>query len=170
MDIRLPRRRKRKWTALSKEGSRIGFTWRTRRASRAASVLLSAVLLGGLANAADPAQAAGEAQVLSGGVGEGARKQLSEKAREYNLKLVFTLSTGNFLSDVAFEIHGGGNRVVSARSQGPWAFVKLPPGSYSVTATHEGFTQTRKVNVPRKGQRSLPFSWPAPARVKDQPK
>ena len=113
---------------------------------------------------------AGTPQVLSGGVGENARKQLAEQARDYGLKLVFTLSTGNFLSDVPFEIVSGGRVIVSDTSRGPWAFVKVPPGTYTVNATYEGLKQTRKVTVPNKGQRSLPFSWPAPARVQEQPK
>ena len=114
--------------------------------------------------------AAGRPSVLSGGVGEGARKQLAEQARDYGLKLVFTLSSGNFISDVAFEVASGGKVMVKDVARGPWAFVNVPPGSYTVTASYEGHAQTRKVTVPKKGQRSLPFSWPAPARVQQQPK
>ena len=113
--------------------------------------------------------AAGNVQVLSGGVGEGARKQLAEQARGYNLKLVFTLSTGSFISEVPFKVLSGGTSVVEETARGPWAFVRLPPGNYTVQATHEGLTQTRKVSVPKAGQRSVPFSWPAPARIKQQP-
>ena len=116
-----------------------------------------------------PARTAGEAQVLSGGVGEGARKQLAEQARGYNLKLVFTLSTGNFISEVPFKVLQRDRVIVEETARGPWAFVKLPPGSYAVQATYEGLTQTRKVSVPKAGQRSLPFSWPSPARIKEQP-
>ena len=115
------------------------------------------------------ARAAGNVQVLSGGVGEGAREQLAEQARGYNLKLIFTLSTGNFISEVPFKVLSGGTAIVEDNARGPWAFVRLPPGSYTVQATHEGLTQTRKVSVPKAGQRSVPFSWPAPARIKQQP-
>ena len=139
-------------------------------ASRAAAAALACALTYGAA-AMETAPPAGPApQVLSGGVGENARKQLSEQARDYALKLVFTLSSGNFISDVTFEIRSGTNVVVKDVARGPWAFVKLPPGNYTVSATYEGLTETRKVNIPKKGQRRLPFSWPAPARVQEQPK
>ena len=119
--------------------------------------------------AADQSSAPGDLQVLSGGVGEGARRQLAEQARGYNLKLVFTLSTGNFISEVPFKVLRGGTAIVEATARGPWAFIKLPPGNYAVQATYEGLTQTRKVSVANAGQRSLPFSWPAPVRIKEQP-
>jgi hypothetical protein len=109
-------------------------------------------------------------QVLSGGVGEGARERLSEQAADFGLKLVFTLSTGSFIADVAFEVLRGGDVIIKDVSKGPWAFVKLAPGNYTVRATYAGLTQTRKVNVPKKGQRRLPFSWPAPPRITEQPK
>ena len=122
------------------------------------------------AAAEQAAPATGDLQVLSGGVGEGARSRLAEQARGYNLKLVFTLSTGNFISEVPFKVIRGGTAIVEETARGPWAFIKLPPGPYSVQATYEGMTQTRKVSVAKGGQRSLPFSWPAPARIKEQPK
>jgi len=131
--------------------------------------LALAVAPAGFAGAADPGAPATGAQVLSGGVGEGARSRLAEAARGYNLKLVFTLSTGSFISDVPFKIVRGNTTIVEDTARGPWAFVRLPPGSYAVQATYEGLTQTRKVSVAKGGQRTLPFSWPAPARIRQQP-
>jgi hypothetical protein len=139
------------------------------RGAFAAAVLLSAFSICATAGETAPG-AASQKQVISGGVGEGARKQLAEQGRDYGLKLVFTLSTGNFLSDVPFEVVSGSNVVISDVARGPWAFVNVSPGNYSVRATYEGLTQTRKVNVPKKGQRTLPFSWPAPVRLQEQPK
>lgn len=133
-------------------------------------VLAMTFACAGLAGAGETAPAAaGKVQVLSGGTGAGAREKLAEQARGYNLKLVFTFSTGNFLSDVPFQILRGGTVIVDEVAQGPWAFVKLPAGSYTVKATYGDLTQTRKVSVADKGQKSLPFSWPAPPRVKEQP-
>ena len=48
-----------------------------------------------------------DVQVLSGGVGEGERKQLAEQARDHNLKPVFTMSTGNYLAEVPFDASAG---------------------------------------------------------------
>ncbi len=124
----------------------------------------------GFAAAAEKdAGAASAPQVLSGGVGAGARAQLAEQARDHNLKLVFTFSTGSYLAEVPFQVIRGGTVIVEDVAHGPWAFVKLPAGNYTVKATYDGMTQTRKVSVPKTGHRRLPFSWPAPARVKVQP-
>lgn len=125
--------------------------------------------------AAGPAQArtssAGgmEARIVSGGVGEGERAQLAERARDHNLKLVFTMTTGSYLAEVPFQIERGGKLIAEDMAQGPWAFVKLPPGSYTVKATYEGRTQSKQVTLPRTGQKSLSFAWPASARVAEQP-
>ena len=143
---------------------------RKRRQFAAIGAVILVLPLSFATQAAGAAGAGSAPQVLTGGVGEGARNQLAEQARDYGLKLVFTLSTGNFISDVAFEVLSTGKVVVSDVARGPWAFVKVPPGNYSVRATYEGLTQTRKVTVPNKGQRLLPFSWPAPPRVQEQPK
>jgi hypothetical protein len=124
----------------------------------------------GFASAAErSARAAGDVQVLSGGVGEDARKELAEQARDHNLKLVFTLSTGHFVAEVPFQVNRGGKVIVDEVASGPWAFVKLPPGSYAVKANYEGRTQTKQVSVPARGQKRVVFTWPAPARVKQQP-
>ena len=99
---------------------------------------------------------------LSGGVGEDSQAQIQARAREFNLKLLFTLVEGNYLSGVGVAIRdSGGKTLVEQVSDGPFFLAKLPPGSYTVAATHEGKTQTRKVNVGSSGQRSEQFRWPS---------
>jgi hypothetical protein len=134
--------------------------------------LLTAALLGAAAGAASPLWAASDAAtapVLSGGVGEGERAKLAEEARGYNLKLVFTMSTGSYIAEVPFQVLRGGKTVVDETSKGPWAFVKLAPGRYTVKANFEGKAQTRQVDVPKSGQKRVAFSWPASQRVAEQP-
>lgn len=135
-------------------------------------VLAMALVLGfiGYAGAADRGiRAAGEVQVLSGGVGAGAREELAQQARGYNLKLVFTLSSGNFIADVPFHVVRNGQIIVDTVAQGPWAFVKLAPGNYTIKAAYEGRSLTKQASVPASGQKRVAFTWPAPARVKQQP-
>jgi hypothetical protein len=112
--------------------------------------------------------AAGEAQVLMGGVGLEERARLAEQGRGHNLKLVFTLSPGNFVGDVAFEILRAKTTVVQETSPGPWVFVKVPAGSYTVRATFEGRAQTRQVNVPGTGQTQVSFQWPATGQLESR--
>jgi hypothetical protein len=136
--------------------------------SAIAAAVLAVAFGAGHAAAAQPA--GGEkAQVLSGGVGEGERAKLEQEAHGYNLKIVFTLTTGNYLSEVPFQVLRAGKTVVEHTAQGPWAYVKLPAGRYTVKATFEDQTQTKTVDVPKSGQKRLAFAWRATQRVADQP-
>lgn len=104
----------------------------------------------------------GDARVLSGGVGSGAREELAQQARGYELKLVFTSEKGAYLADVPVQVTDGkGNVVVDAVSQGPWMFVDLSPGTYTVKATYDGKTESRRVSVAG-GQKTLQFRWSEP--------
>jgi hypothetical protein len=140
------------------------------------AVVVAAVFSAAVVNPCAAAQAGGqgetsasEVQVLTGGVGEGERARLAEQARDYNLKLVFTMSTGNYIAEVPFQISRAGKTIVDEASKGPWAFVKLPPGKYTVKATYNDKTQTKDVTVAKTGQKRLSLVWPATARVAEQP-
>ncbi|HWI15119.1 MAG TPA: carboxypeptidase-like regulatory domain-containing protein [Burkholderiales bacterium] len=104
----------------------------------------------------------GDARVVSGGVGSGAREELAQQARGYELKLVFTSEKGAYLADVPVQVTDAkGNVVVDAVSQGPWMFVDLSPGTYTVKATYDGRSETRRVSVAT-GQKTLQFRWSEP--------
>lgn len=115
------------------------------------------------AQAADlRASSAGHAQVLSGGVGSGARERLAQQAQGYELKLVFTSSRGAYLADVPVQITDAKGKVVAdAVSEGPWMFVDLPPGRYNVKASYDGKAESRQVAVGH-GQRTVQFRWSEP--------
>lgn len=103
-----------------------------------------------------------EARVLSGGVGSGERERLAEQARGYELKLVFTSNKGAYLADVPVTISDAkGHVVVDDVSQGPWMFVDLPPGAYSVKASYGGKADTRRITV-GKSQKTVQFRWNEP--------
>jgi hypothetical protein len=133
------------------------------------AVTASAIAFGAASSVHAASDSGTAAPVLSGGVGEGERAKLAQDARGYNLKLVFTMSTGNYVSEVPFQVVRGGKTIVEATADGPWAFVKLPAGGYTVKATLEGKTLTRQVDVPKSGQKRVSFTWPASARVAEQP-
>lgn len=102
--------------------------------------------------------------VISGGVGEDSRQELAAKAKDYNLKLVFALASGEYIADVQVDIADSrGATVASERSDGPWMFVKLPPGGYTVKATVNDKTQTKKITAGKQGQKTVNFLWPASA-------
>lgn len=84
----------------------------------------------------------------SGGIGVDSQERLKAREREFNLKLVFTLVEGNYLSDVGVSVkNAAGKTLIEHVADGPFFMAKLPAGAYAVTATYEGKSQTRKVNV-----------------------
>jgi hypothetical protein len=97
---------------------------------------------------------------LSGGVGLDEREALNQMGKDYNLKLSFAVTSGNYLGDVAVEIRESAGRVaLEAVSEGPWFFSKLPPGRYTVVVRYNEKTQQTAVQVSGKGQSVLNFYW-----------
>ena len=102
----------------------------------------------------------GSVPYLSGGIGLDEQEALNQTARDYNLKLSFALTSGNYLADIAVEIRDAGGRVtVQAVSEGPWFFAKLPPGRYTVMVKVMDKTQQKTVQVSGKGQTVFNFFW-----------
>jgi hypothetical protein len=139
--------------------------------SRLRSTILScsvaAILLGtaSFANAASAnsdavVQNAGNVAYVSGGVGLESLDQLSSIARDFNLKLVFALNSGAYLSGVQVAIvDRKGQTVVDTTSDGPWFMAKLPAGSYQVIATVAGKAEKRQVSVGTSGLKTVNLRW-----------
>ncbi len=106
-------------------------------------------------------QAAGDGSVLpieqseykgisyvSGGIGSDEREKLTVIGKNYSLKLVFAIKSGEYLSDVKVEISDNiGKKVLDAVADGPWFFANLPPGKYTVTVTMMGKEKQNKINI-----------------------
>ena len=109
-----------------------------------------------------PAEKAGTGSgvaYVSGGVGDDSSDRMASLGREYNLKLMFTLNEGNYLADVHVAITDSrGAKVIDDVSNGPFFFAKLPPGNYTVNATYDGKSQTRRMSV-GKGMQSAHLRW-----------
>lgn len=79
---------------------------------------------------------------LFGGVSSNEREAMEERAKGYNVKLVFAARDGSFISGVALVIATARvGEIMSLTTAGPWFFIQLPPGVYSVKATFKGETQ-----------------------------
>jgi len=100
---------------------------------------------------------------ISGGVGKDEREAIMSAVSDYNLKLEFANTEGNYLGDVDVDIHGqGGQSVLDVVSSGPWLLTRLPAGSYEVRARAAGRTLTETVQVPSQGRETVLFNrWSA---------
>jgi len=99
---------------------------------------------------------------VSGGVGKDEAAKLLALQTSFNLKLLFTLVEGNYLADVGVVISDAASKkVIEHTAEGPFFMANLPAGPYTVAATHEGRTVTRKVQVGGKGLRTEHLRWPS---------
>lgn len=127
----------------------------------------SAVVLFALSNVAavqaHESRSYGKVSALAGGVGVNARARLSdEAAADHNVKMVFSLNSGNYVADVHVKVvDKSGRAVIEGVAKGPWLYAQLGAGTYTVSATYRGETVTETVTVGRSGQRLAHFRWPA---------
>jgi hypothetical protein len=86
---------------------------------------------------------------LNGGVGQDEQNALKAFKADYNLQLTFaTKQSGAYRSDVQLDIADAkGASILSVANTGPMFFVKLPAGTYRISAAAEGKTFKRTVKV-----------------------
>lgn len=122
---------------------------------------------GALAQRASPAAATpnGGIEYLNGGVGKGQADQMRELAARYPVQMTFSRHNGSqgtdeFIADVRLRVSdSAGQTVVNLASQGPIFLLRLPPGSYSVDAEHNGEVKTRRFELAPGAHQDLAFSW-----------
>lgn len=97
----------------------------------------------------------------SGGIGESERAELNSLSNQFNLRLLFAMQgSGDYLSDIrvdALDSHGG--VILSAKSNGPWFFVQLPPGTYTIEVSIPDQLQRQTVRIEGARQSQLNFYW-----------
>ncbi len=127
-----------------------------------AVVLLAFELIVPVASANSDAivQTAGGVSYVSGGIGTEAIDRLGSLAGDFNLKLVFALKTGSYLSGVKVTIaDAAGKTLLDTMSEGPWLLAKLPVGKYHIVATFAGKAETRAVSVAAQQLKTVDFRW-----------
>ena len=129
-----------------------------------AAILLASVSLVPVADANSDGvvQTAGGVSYVSGGVGTDARDRLSSLASDFNLKLVFALKSGDYVSGVRVTIvDAAGKTLLDTTSQGPWFLTRLPVGNYQIVATFAGNAVTRQIAVGAAKLRTIDLRWPS---------
>lgn len=98
---------------------------------------------------------------VSGGAGTEAVDRLRSMERDFNLKLVFALSNGEYLADVRVTVVDAANKVVlDTTAEGPWLLARLPAGTYQVNAAHGRSVEHRSVALGQTSLKTLDFRWP----------
>jgi hypothetical protein len=127
-----------------------------------ATILLGSALLVPVASANSDAivQTAGGVSYVSGGVGTESIDRLSSLASDFNLKFVFALKSGSYVSGVKVTIaDASGKTLLDATSEGPWFLTKLPLGNYQVVATFAGKAEKRSIAVGAEKLKTIDFRW-----------
>ncbi len=127
-----------------------------------AAILLGSALLVpvAIANSDAIVQTAGGVSYVSGGIGTDSIDRLNSLASEFNLKLVFALKSGDYVSGVKVTIvDAAGKTLLETTSEGPWLLTRLPAGNYQVTATFTGMAEKRTVTVGAEQLKTVDFRW-----------
>ena len=126
------------------------------------AILMSAATLVPVTNANgdETVQTAGGVSYVSGGVGTASIDRLSSLTKDFNLKLVFALKSGNYVSDVKVTIaNEAGKTLLDTTSEGPWFLTKLPVGNYQIVATFAGNAEKRTIAVGAEKLKTIDFRW-----------
>ena len=106
----------------------------------------------------------GNIAYVSGGVGDESLGRLAALSSEFNLKLIFAMNSGEYVSGARVVINrldGKGPSIVDAVADGPWFLTRLPAGTYQVSASLAGKTEKRQITVGAKKLTTVDFRWAA---------
>jgi hypothetical protein len=112
-------------------------------------------------SAKPPQRSSGYVPYMTGGVGVDEREALFAASKDYGLKLSFAAKDETaFLSDVTVSIATSrGEQVMLMREMGPYLFVKLEPGDYTITASSRDQILEQTARVSAGGQADAGFYW-----------
>ncbi len=132
---------------------------------RCVFVLWTVALFGStsaLAANGEAVKQSGDITYVSGGVGDESLERVGALEMGFNIKLVFALQNGEYLSDVKVVIADAvGKPLLEAVAEGPVFLAKLPAGRYEVRATVGDVTRMQRLRVGAKeGLKTVQFRWP----------
>jgi hypothetical protein len=107
----------------------------------------------------------GEMGYLNGGIGKEQADLMRDMSPQFPVRMTFVRhnaaeGTDEFVADVHLRIvDSAGRTVLDLPSQGPIFLLRLPAGSYSVEAAHDGEAKSRRFDIVSGRHRDLAFSW-----------
>jgi hypothetical protein len=91
---------------------------------------------------------------MSGGIGSEARDEMRRAAGDYNVHLMFSGHQGHYLASIPYTVQHQGMEIHSGVADGPLLYLKLPPGSYVISAELDGERQQKRITVVPGGRSS----------------
>lgn len=90
-------------------------------------------------------------QYVSGGIGDEELAQLKMIESEYNVRVMLSSKGGAYVANVRLRVlDGGGKEVLSVADAGPFVYIHLPPGKYTLEGKRNGETKKTAVTVTAK--------------------
>ncbi len=95
----------------------------------------------------------GRVTYVSGGVGDEELQMLKDRAGEFNVHLLLSATNGDFIGGTLVRVlDAQGAEVLQVPDAGPYLYMKLPPGAYTLEATAtQGGIKSTKVKAPATG-------------------
>lgn len=144
---------------MTRRFGRVVESWSVAAISAVAMLALGAPAAAAASPAAASQSEARQAPYLNGGVGQGSQDKMKSEAAQWPLHLTFSAKADNdYVADVQLAIHDHqGAEVLKLKDAGPITYVRLPPGSYRISANHDGKEKVRSVDVGRSS--AVNFHW-----------
>jgi len=134
---------------------------RTTQILAAALFGLACLAPGASAKSGQPVTSSSGVTYVSGGAGTEEIDQLRSMEKDFNLKMVFALTSGAYLAEVNVSIVDAANKVVlDTLAEGPWFLARLPPGTYQVNASYRTNVERRTVAVGAGTLSTVELHWP----------
>lgn len=99
---------------------------------------------------------------ISGGVGKDSQEEMQRLKKDYNVHMLFAdQPSGAYLADVRVQVmNNQRGLLVDKETQGPYFYLQLPEGEYTIKAMYEGVEKTQQIKVKDKSSRNdLRFYW-----------
>lgn len=104
----------------------------------------------------------GNIRYLTGGVGDEELAVIKAKEAEYNLRVLVSAGSGEYMGNLTVELRDSADAVLlTARQSGPYFYASVPAGKYTLVITSQkGVSKTVHINAsenPGKGRTTVRF-------------
>jgi hypothetical protein len=135
--------------------------YRTIQFAAAALLAMACLVPGASAKSGQIVTSLSGVTYVSGGAGTEEIDQLRSMEKDFNLKMVFALTSGAYLAEVNVTIVDAANKVVlDTLAEGPWFLARLPAGTYQVNASYRTNVEHRTVAVGTATLNTVELRWP----------